>query len=141
MPVMLGLKTVECRTWQTAHRGELLICSSSRKTDGCVCGHALATVELVGIEPFTEAHLWDALMEPEDMQQGAYAWLLEHVEVVEPFPVKGKLHLFDVDDSLVKRLGEPSRETVERHVMPLVYRSKDSEADEIWADTCAMLGW
>ena len=140
MPVALGLKTVECRTWNTGYVGDLLICASSRPTDGCVHGHALAVARLDGTEPFEPRHLYGAYME-EMPPDGSLAWLLSGVRMVEPFAVKGKLHLFDVDDSLIKVIGEPTRELVERHYLPLVHRTRDSEADAIWADVFEELGW
>ncbi|MFC6253558.1 hypothetical protein ACFP1H_02945 [Secundilactobacillus hailunensis] len=31
-----------------------------------------------------------------------YAWQLDHLRAIEPFPVKGRQRLFNVDDSLIK---------------------------------------
>jgi hypothetical protein len=35
-----------------------------------------------------------------DKVDGEYHWLFDNVRFVKPFPVKGKLHLFDVDTKL-----------------------------------------
>lgn len=60
--VAAGHKTVECRTWKTAYRGPLLICSSKGDfeiNDGLVSpgGMALGVVELIDISPMTKADL------------------------------------------------------------------------------------
>lgn len=44
MQIMLGNKTIEWRTWCTAHRGELLICSNRERTPGTIPSHALCVV-------------------------------------------------------------------------------------------------
>lgn len=141
MPVALGQKTVECRTWKTDYRGPLLICASSKPLDGCIHGHALAVVNLDAIEKFNRGHLWDAMMDFDEMPRDAFAWMLSNAQMVEPFAVKGKLHLYEVDDSLVHVLGKPTRKLVERHYLPLVHRTRNSEADAIWAGVFADMGW
>lgn len=142
LPVALGIKTVECRTWKTDYRGELLICASSKKLDARIHGYALATVSLDGIEPFTQEHLFDALMFDDELpNKDSFAWLLSNARLIEPFKVKGKLHLFETDDSLIKTLGEPTKDLVERYFKPLVYRGRDSVADEYWTVIYELLGW
>lgn len=93
--IIFGGKTEEYRTWKTNYRGKLLLCASSYKLPRGLAhyfptGVALATVNLESIEQ----------REDEDGEQ-YYAWLLNDVQLIEPFPVKGKLHLFDIDDSLI----------------------------------------
>ena len=122
-----GFKTLESRTWPTSHRGLLLLCSSQSIHKGYVIPpgtdweskselywkkHFLAT------EPEALGHAWCVAnvidcrpMRPTD-EAGAccryydnlYVWHLADVRLVNPFPVKGRLGLFDVDDSLVKYL-------------------------------------
>ncbi len=99
-----GFKTVEWRSWKTNYRGDLLICASSRKLKGCISGYALCMVELVDVVPFTKKHLGGALMDSVPDPAG-YAWLLKNVRLIKPFPYKGKLHLYDVDASLVEVLS------------------------------------
>lgn len=73
-------KTVECRTWQTDYRGDLLIYASSRKMSGFISGMALCVVELTDIEPFTHFHLYDAGMEPDEMpDKPSFAWHLDNL--------------------------------------------------------------
>lgn len=100
-----GEKDVECRTWRTNHRGEILICATKVKVPGCISGHAYFTANLVDIVPFTKEHLDRAMME--EMPSGkCYAWLLEDIEPIYPIPVNGKLGLFDVDDSLIHYIAD-----------------------------------
>lgn len=103
MSVLLGWKTVECRTWKTDYRGELLICASSKAWPGSIAKHALCIVNLVDIVPFEKKHLEAAGMDvmPEE---GSYAWVFDGGEWVEPFEVKGKLHIFDVPDEKIKTI-------------------------------------
>lgn len=99
------MKKIECRSWKTDYRGDLLICaSSSLWWAGTICKNALCIVTLAGIVSFTEEHLQLACMD--EMPEGDhYAWILEDLWFVEPFEVKGKLHLYDVDDSLITLQG------------------------------------
>ena len=99
-----GFKTVEWRSWKTDYRGDLLICASSRKLKGCISGYALCMVTLKDVVPFTRKHLNGALMDFVPNPAG-YAWLLENVRLIKPFPYKGKLHIYDVDASLVEILS------------------------------------
>ena len=94
-------KTIECRTWQTKHRGEILVCASKTPVPGYINGYAYFTAELTGIEPFNESHLKEAMMD--DMPDTkCYAWHLDNIQAIYPIPVRGKMGLFDVDDSLIK---------------------------------------
>ena len=87
--IAVGDKPEEYRTWKTDYRGDLLICASTYN-DGWEYprGFALCVVNLYDIK-------W--LEEDE-----CYAWLLKDIRPVIPFPVKGRLHLYDVDDKLIR---------------------------------------
>lgn len=88
-----GQKTIETRTWRTSLRGDLLICSSkSPKIDPA--GFALAVVRLVDCRAMTEDDEWEARCE---FYSGAFAWVLDDLRRIEPFPVKGRLGLFSVE--------------------------------------------
>lgn len=81
-------KNIEYRSWDTNHRGELLICSSATpKVPGMLSGYALCVANLDST----------AYNQNED----AYEWHLTNVRKIEALPVKGKLNFFDVDDSLI----------------------------------------
>lgn len=91
-----GDKTIECRTWKTTYRGDIIICSSAEKMKNCISGHALVVAELVDCVPFKKEHLGQAAMEK--MPNGkCYAWLFKNVRMIYPVPVKGKRGLFDLD--------------------------------------------
>lgn len=90
-----GNKTKEYRSWNTSHRGKLLICATARKLPGFVSGHATCVVDLTDVKKLSD---------------GTFAWIIENVEVIKPVPVKGQQRLFDVDDELIKY---PSKEDVE----------------------------
>lgn len=96
--IAYGDKTIETRTWNTAYRGPLLICSSKTPhTDNS--GKALAIAILAAVRP----------MLPEDEEaaccpfaEGRYAWILEEIKPLKrQVDVKGQLRLFEVN--LTKR--------------------------------------
>lgn len=101
MEIFEGRKTIECRTWKTDYRGDILICSSNnQKMPGLICGRALIVAHLVDIVPFTVKHLEAAEMD--EMPEGkCYAWIFDGFDDILPFKVKSKLHLFDIDDDLI----------------------------------------
>lgn len=87
--IAVGDKPEEYRTWKTDYRGDLLICASTYNDDWeYPRGFALCVVNLYDIK-------W---LEDDE----CYAWQLKDIRPVKPFPVKGKLHLYDVDDGLIK---------------------------------------
>lgn len=107
--VAIGLKTIETRTWSTKYRGKLLIVSSKtfdqnfpaeRVTQGIKTlgldlpmGQALAIVDLIRCRP----------MRPEDeklamtYRPDLYAWVLANIQTLVPFPVRGRLGLYEVN--------------------------------------------
>lgn len=139
LPIMLGQKSVECRSWKTSYRGPLLVCASSKPIDGCVHGHALCVVDLVGVMPFGFEHMGLALLD--DVPENHYAWLLDNVRMVRPFPVRGRQRLFDVPDDCIEVLGPPSRELVEKFYLPLAHHVDDEDVRAIWLDLFYELGW
>lgn len=132
-------KTIEVRTWKTDYRGDLLICASSRKQSGFIPGMALCVVTLTYIEPFGPQHCEAAGFEPGEMPaKPSYAWHLDNLQWVEPFAVKGALHLFDVSDEKIVFIDPPESEKEMRRVLrelflPHVYIARgDDEAREYW---------
>lgn len=87
--IAAGEKTIEYRSWRTDYRGPLIICSS-RFNDGPQFprGYALCAVDLRDITGGNRKYEWH----PAD------------VTLIDPFPVKGRLHLFDVPDEKLSRL-------------------------------------
>ena len=62
-----------------------------------------------------------------------YAWRLDGLRYVEPFPVKGRLNIFDVPDELIRVIwGGDDVEVLERVYKPLVYFGRDDSAREVW---------
>lgn len=130
--IMCGEKTIECRSWQTDYRGDILICSSANpKIKNTICGHALCIVRLDGIEPFTKDYLHDACMS-EVPASKTYAWHLSNLRIIKPFPVKGKLNFFNVDDDLIEIIDngddslteEEAQENYEKYIEPLLYKGR-----------------
>jgi hypothetical protein len=111
--ILSGQKTIEVRSWDTLHRGDLLICSSGKpfysreemeeieEEYGCtfLYGRALCVVRVVDVRLMQKGDEEEALMDEVDPE--AYSWVLEDVRLVVPIPVKGKQGLFNVDDSLI----------------------------------------
>ena len=95
-----GRKTIECRTWNTVYRGDLLICATAKKRKGTISGHALCVAELVNVRPFTKKDLDDACMTPFDYMDDTYAWELENIRYIKPIPLKGRLGLWDYNGDI-----------------------------------------
>lgn len=78
--------------------------------DEFIFGKALAVVDLIGCEPVDEFYLGYALVDKDDPEhtfddyKNLYAWALVNVKPIKPFDVKGKLRLFDVDESKIEYL-------------------------------------
>lgn len=111
--IELGYKTIETRTWPTRYRGPLLIVSSKRKVTaeeyrvwrggfprlpphgGIMYGQALAVARLVGCRRMQAGDEIEALVDP---YEGGWSWVLEDVRATpKPFPVTGRLGLYDVE--------------------------------------------
>lgn len=127
MQIMLGHKTIEWRTWSTAHRGKLLICSNRERVPGTIPGHALCVVRITDVRPFTQKRndLEAACLRRGDVE-GGYAWQLEFESIVKPFPVRGKPGLFEVADDIIEQINEDSMTEgeasafVEQYITPLL---------------------
>ncbi len=83
---------VEWRSWSTEHRGLLLICASSVPREPAMfSGHALGIVEQVDCR----------LMRVPGSRDKAFAHLYRNPRpLLQPFPVRGQLHHFEVDAPL-----------------------------------------
>lgn len=120
-----GHKTVEFRTWQPKKYNmigeDLLLCSSKSKVKFAYhqfsnlystvgqfeaednmnshLGMARAVVRIKNIVPLHYKHRHEpGFLYHEDSKRTTYAWELENVRVLtEPFPVKGRLGIYDVD--------------------------------------------
>lgn len=88
-----GRKTIETRTWKTKHRGPLLLCAC-KKPASLISGLAFAVANLVECR--------DMMVEDEPLAcckfyPYANAWILEDIKLIKPFPVRGRLGIFNVD--------------------------------------------
>ena len=126
MSIAAGTKTVECRSWRTDYRGDLLICSTAKKLKWSISGHALCVVTLADVVPFTERHLKKALMDESDYEPGLYVWILKDPRLIKPFPVKGKLSLWNCDHEIeylpVPKTEEEGEKLVAKYWEPLINR-------------------
>ena len=104
--IFAGEKTVECRSWKTDYRGDLLICSTAKKYHDTIPGHALCVVNLADVVPFTKEHLKPAAMDGVKIEPGWYAWILDNLRIIRPIPIKGKLSLWDYNGE-VEYLKQP----------------------------------
>ncbi|NPD30501.1 ASCH domain-containing protein [Eggerthellaceae bacterium zg-1084] len=139
---LFGAKSIECRTWQTSHRGDLLICTSSRREPGGISGHAVCVAKLADIVPFRKKHLELACMD-EMPAKPSYAWILEDVRLIRPFPVKGKLRIYEVDEpvevmsepvaNLSRRAEKEALDVINELYFPLVHFGDDPDARELWS--------
>jgi hypothetical protein len=91
--IAAGDKSIETRRWATDHRGPLLIVSSKVPRIE-PAGYAIAIANLVDCRPMTERDEPDACC---PAYPGAFAWVLEDIRKIEPFPVKGRLGIFEAE--------------------------------------------
>lgn len=131
--ILCGLKEYEFRTWQTDYRGDLLICSSANpKIKNTISGHALCVVRLNDVTKITPKNYKDFGLERSDADGTLYAWQLTELRTVKPFPVKGKLNFFNVDDSLIEIIDnnddslteEEAEALYKKYIEPLLYTGK-----------------
>ncbi len=93
-----GKKTIETRTWPTKYRGPLLIVSSkSPKIEPA--GFAVAIATVVDCRPMTEQDEPAACCK---IYPKAWAWILEDIRPIKPFPVKGALGIYEVVDETIE---------------------------------------
>jgi len=92
-----GKKTIETRTWKPPCLGPVLfVCS---RTAPCPeAGMALCVADVTGFRKMVEADEDAACCQVYGL---AWAWILGNVRRVKPFPVKGRLRLFDVPDEFI----------------------------------------
>ena len=111
-----GFKTIETRTWIPNHRGDILIVASlkpdklfldwliSQRGDGILAdieyGKAIAIADLLECRPMTRADEARALC---PTYPGAFAWVLRNVRKIEPYPVKGRLGLYETAKPVFSR--------------------------------------
>ncbi len=88
-------KTIETRKWYTRYRGDLVICSTKNpKVPGLPMGMAVCIVKLADCRRMKKS---DELAAQCGFEPGRYAWILENIRPIEPFPQKGAQGFFEVD--------------------------------------------
>ena len=124
-------KTVECRSWTTNYRGDILICSTAKKYKDTIPGHALCVVTLKDVVPMKREHLKAACMYEEEYSPNTYAWILDNVRIIEPFAVKGKLSLWECPNEIrylkVNESDEQNEQVWNEYFEPLVYSGDREE--------------
>lgn len=110
------LKTVECRSWQTAYRGPLLITSSKVPhklrpipADGLPLGVSICLVELEDIVLFKFSEHYKAACLPIEnksalIHENSWAWKIKTLKKVDPIPVKGQVGLWTPSADLLRSL-------------------------------------
>jgi hypothetical protein len=111
--IAMGLKQYETRSWETFHRGPLLICAAKKKLlfveiagilmaaklskDDLNYGKAVAVVDLVDCIPTRDLIVSDSERRFGDFSQGRYAWKFENIRrFKKPVYIRGQQGLFDV---------------------------------------------
>lgn len=118
-------KTVEVRSWKTDYRGDILICSTAKKFSGTIPGHALCVANLKDIVPMKKKHCKAAMMDPQYYNPDDFAWILDDVRPIYPFPVKGQLRLWECDQKIkfIKLTDDYDKngKIIEKIFGPLIY--------------------
>lgn len=96
--IVTGQKTIETRVWCTKHRGPLLIVGSQRP-EGRFAGKAACIVDVADCRKMTREDEKAACIE---LYPRARAWIIRNLRLVKPFPVKGQLGIYEVDDKLIE---------------------------------------
>lgn len=132
--IMCGEKKYEFRSWKTDYRGDLLICSSANpKIINTISGHALCIIRLENVIEITTENFSEYGLERSDLAGGKlYAWLLTDLRIIKPFPVKGKLNFYYVDDNQIEIINngdnslteEEAQKKYKKYIEPLLYKGK-----------------
>lgn len=118
--VVMDVKTIETRKWQTAHRGPLLIHAGQRKAGSVIAeelpikkwtpsfrqlpfGAIIGQVNLVDIRPVESLHLSSSALATATLELNVfgdetlnkYAWIFEDAMLFnKPIPARGHLYLW-----------------------------------------------
>jgi hypothetical protein len=90
--IVSGEKTIETRVWSTSYRGDILLVST-RSPNIQPAGYALAIAKLVDWRPMTSADVADAKCA---LYKNAFSWVLNNIRPITPFPVRGRLGLYEI---------------------------------------------
>ncbi len=124
--VVMGVKTIETRSWATQHRGIILIHASMGKAGNIFAmekpfkkyipdfkalpfGAIIGSVTITGLVPVTHTGLPENVMAQLTMEEkafgdysgGRFAWLLaDAVKFEQPIPARGMLNVWDYKGAL-----------------------------------------
>lgn len=131
MPIALGEKRCEVRSWDTDYRGDLLIVTSNQKWPFSISGHALCVATLYDTRPMKRRYFKQACLEAMPAPP-AYAWFLDDIRWIVPFKQKQQIRLFDVDDSKIHYIPNDmkSSEALRTYYEPLLCWS-NNKIDEV----------
>lgn len=125
--IILGQKTVDLRSWQTAYRGPLAIhAAATRRDDRCrdlgFTPETLAYGAVIGRVELVEIRLLDAetyvALQPQHRSEApfpgapCYGWVFANPErLPEPLPVMGRRRLFEapIGESTERQESEPAK--------------------------------
>lgn len=117
--IMKEIKTIETRSWRTNYRGEIYIHAGLKKPKydyksddfkkiadqlTYTPGFVLCKCNLVDCIEMTEEYIQDIKKNYYtdyicgEYKVGRFAWILENVELIEPFKVKGRLGIWHYND-------------------------------------------
>jgi hypothetical protein len=98
--ILEGYKTLEIRSWRTHYRGAIILCASQSSEDcknddhrNLLRGHALGIAFISDVFEFKLHHSPYAIT---NWKPNHFCWELSHVTKIKPFPIKGKLGLFNI---------------------------------------------
>lgn len=129
--IFCGKKVYEFRTWNTTHRGDLLICSSANpKIIGTFCGCALVVCNLSNVTQVNLDNYKKFGVNKPKIGEKLYAWHLTDFRTIKPFKIKGKLNFYNVDDNLIEYIDETNlteeecEEIYKKYFEPLIYQGE-----------------
>ena len=122
--VVIGAKRIETRSWNSSHRGELLIHASRGKAGGLIAlespfkkyipefsslpfGSIIGKVTLEDIFPIEQFDLPHTTLNELTLEErafgdytaGRYGWIFSNAEAFEtPIPARGHLYLWEVEE-------------------------------------------
>ena len=131
MEIFFLEKTIEVRSWTTNYRGDILICTTAKKFPETIPSHAICVVTLKDVVPMKREHCEAACMDEQYYNPNNYAWMLENVRCIKPFPIKGKLSLWECDHEIeyieVNKSEEDNERIYNEIYRPLEYTGNREE--------------
>ncbi len=113
--ICANIKNIENRTWQTKHRGTIVIVASGKTSQIKayqrdakplnLSAEHLTISAAIGIADIVDIHPLNPSLEANSWAFGPYCWQLANGRLFrEPIPCKGKLNLYTPDDDLAARI-------------------------------------